>query len=74
MIGGLLLSPLSFLKFLISPFEAVIPAGHFAGRRRWLFSVGFVDPIPLPFFKIIVYSFDALGPRGGPYFSAPAEK
>ena len=24
----------------------------------------------LPFFKFLIYSFDALGPRGGPYFLA----
>ena len=51
-----------FLKILLFPFDAGAGAGGF-----WAMPPGaFV--IPFPFFKLIVYSFDALRPRGGPYF------
>ena len=50
--------PFIFFKFLTFPFDA--GAGHFF--------------YPLYVFENSQFPFDALRPRGGPYFSAPAEK
>ena len=52
-----------FLKFWISPFEAVTPAGHFAGRRHCFFCwKPFV--IPFMFFENFILSLRRAYPCG----------
>ena len=60
------------LGFLISFFDLSTYGGFFLGGAPGLFSGNFLPS--LHFFELFIYSFDALGPRGGPSFSAPAEK
>ena len=66
---------LSFLRFLenfIFSLRRAYPFGALRRPQALAFLLGaFV--IPLPFLKILLFPFDALGPRGGPLLSAPAE-
>ncbi len=61
---------LSFLRFLenfIFSLRRAYPFGALRRPQALAFLLGaFV--IPLPFLKILLFPFDALGPRGGPYF------
>ena len=55
------------IKFYFYPFDALTPAGHFAGRRH-RFSFPEFCLSSLLFLKFFDFPFDALRPRGGPYF------
>ena len=66
--GFFYLPSLPSLKFLLSSFDALTPAGHSAGRRRWLFCLGTLL-IPFTSIKIIIYPLRRARAARGPLLS-----